>query len=306
MMQAELTGIERELVLKYLMDGNVPVTLTPIVTGKESNSNYSPQSVVFPVAIRSSKMKVLEEGIIVLQNPQQIVADFVGKKVQVEFYFNSLGLCFITEMRKIASGLAMVVPDTINRISDIPEKSDYNFSAVLFYSCGKNRSVHIDCIPANGYGLFSKPVWSDIEPEYASVAKQYLKQFVFAERKAKKTGNGLFLIPVCRYLAENIVPVRAVQHRADPLKILYINHECIVLGQESESVVLEKGMEYALKMVFPLESGSVKKRDVFVTCSVDYIYSSDREKMCFLCLFTSMKEEDRRFVYELTTKNLFV
>ena len=26
----ELSGIERELVLQYLIDGNVPVTLTPI------------------------------------------------------------------------------------------------------------------------------------------------------------------------------------------------------------------------------------------------------------------------------------
>ena len=27
---SKLTGIERELVLQYLIDGNVPVTLTPI------------------------------------------------------------------------------------------------------------------------------------------------------------------------------------------------------------------------------------------------------------------------------------
>ena len=26
----KLSGIERELVLQYLMDGNVPVTLTPV------------------------------------------------------------------------------------------------------------------------------------------------------------------------------------------------------------------------------------------------------------------------------------
>ena len=33
----DLTGIERDLVLQYLMDGNVPVTLTP-VSEKENGS----------------------------------------------------------------------------------------------------------------------------------------------------------------------------------------------------------------------------------------------------------------------------
>ena len=32
----KLTGIERELVLQYLIDGNVPVTLTPTNTEKAS------------------------------------------------------------------------------------------------------------------------------------------------------------------------------------------------------------------------------------------------------------------------------
>ena len=31
-----LTGIERELVLQYLIDGNIPVTLTPIDENAET------------------------------------------------------------------------------------------------------------------------------------------------------------------------------------------------------------------------------------------------------------------------------
>ena len=34
-----LTGIERELVLQYLIDGNVPVTVTPIDLPEENNSD---------------------------------------------------------------------------------------------------------------------------------------------------------------------------------------------------------------------------------------------------------------------------
>lgn len=34
MSEKKLTGIERELVLKYLIDGNVPVTITPVLEKK--------------------------------------------------------------------------------------------------------------------------------------------------------------------------------------------------------------------------------------------------------------------------------
>jgi len=51
-----LTGIERELVLRYLIDGNVPVTVTPIE--KEDGSGETvkpPSSAVFPVALKSEQ-----------------------------------------------------------------------------------------------------------------------------------------------------------------------------------------------------------------------------------------------------------
>ena len=40
MSEKKLTGIERELVLKYLIDGNVPVTITPVLEKKDSFSFF--------------------------------------------------------------------------------------------------------------------------------------------------------------------------------------------------------------------------------------------------------------------------
>ena len=40
----KLTGIERELVLQYLIDGNVPVTLTPIEEALSSDKEKTEQS----------------------------------------------------------------------------------------------------------------------------------------------------------------------------------------------------------------------------------------------------------------------
>ena len=96
MEKTELTGIERELVLQYLIDGNVPVTLTPLDDEeKDSSGEIKPAtSAIFPVAFKAEKITVLEQGIILLKNPMQSVRNFAGKKVRVEFYFNRLGLCF--------------------------------------------------------------------------------------------------------------------------------------------------------------------------------------------------------------------
>ena len=84
----KLSGIERELVLQYLIDGNVPVTITPIDDATENEEVPHLSTVVFPVAIKPDNISVLKEGIILLKNPNSSVSNFEGKDVKVEFYFN--------------------------------------------------------------------------------------------------------------------------------------------------------------------------------------------------------------------------
>ena len=98
----KLTGIERELVLQYLIDGNVPVTLTPIedeITSDEKDTEREIRSLtsqIFPVAIKGEHMTVKKNGVILLENPAQSIKSFANKNVKVEFYFNHVGLYFIS------------------------------------------------------------------------------------------------------------------------------------------------------------------------------------------------------------------
>ena len=118
---SKLTGIERELVLQYLIDGNVPVTVTPIDEDESDGDDEKVKpatAALFPIAIKAEQLKVLEQGIILLTNPPQNVRDFIDKKVRVEFYFNRLGLYFETKIKQIKAGLALVIPSSINRIQD--------------------------------------------------------------------------------------------------------------------------------------------------------------------------------------------
>lgn len=107
-----LTGIERELVLQYLIDGNVPVTVTPIEKNLDKQSEDAirpPISTIFPVALKGEQIQVLKQGIILLTNPPKSFENFKSSKVRVEFYFNRLGLYFNTEIKEVSSGLALVI-----------------------------------------------------------------------------------------------------------------------------------------------------------------------------------------------------
>lgn len=305
----DLTGIERQLVLQYLIDGNVPVTVTPVDKKTEQDADKIKPllSALFPVALKPGQMTVLEKGIIMLKNPPQSVTGFSGRQVRVEFYFNRIGLYFITEMKSVKSGLALVIPSVIHRITDTEIKHDYDFSASIYYSCSNKAEVNIDCVPGENYDLFTRPVWSSIPLADQKKAKAYLEQFVAEAKKEKNAGNGLQLIPVCRYLVEESSAVEAVQGRVKPFSILYVDHERIVFGSTNETFPLSQGAEYALRMSFMLRQGPVVKRDVFATCAAAELYrSGDGKRICADCVYTSLKEEDKRFMYEKATKKLFL
>jgi hypothetical protein len=306
----ELTGIERQLVLQYLVDGNVPVTVTPFEKDElpESNKIQPLSSAVFPVALKADQITVLDQGIILLKNPPQSVQRFEGRQVKVEFYFNRVGLYFVTEIKSIKAGLALVIPASIQRIQDTAVKHTYDFSAVFYYSCGNKSTVNLECVPGERYELFSRPVWSSIALEEQQTAKKYLEQFVAEAKKEKKAGNGIQLIPICRYLTEgNNKRIEAVQGRVKPFDILFVDHERIVLGCENKKCPLSAGAEYALKMSFFLGDGPVASRDVYITCAAEKIYTAEgSDCVCIDCVYTTIQEEDVRFLYEKATKTLFI
>ena len=67
-----LTGIERQLVLQYLIDGNVPVTVTPTEKNNGAEDAIQPlSSAVFPVALKAEQIASGGNGIILLKNPPQ-------------------------------------------------------------------------------------------------------------------------------------------------------------------------------------------------------------------------------------------
>ncbi len=308
MEQRLLTGIERELVLKYLVDGNVPVTVTPVdETAVDADEIRPLSSEVFSVSIEAANVSVLKEGIILLQNVPSSVSDLTGKVVKVEFYFNRVGLYFTSVMKAVSSGPAIVIPKEIFKIEDAVVEKKYDFSATLYYS--NHGEVQFSCVPCDGIELFTRPVWSSIDLPEQQAAKEYLEKFVPLARKNGRAGNGVQLINICNYFVkEKLVLMEAVQGRVKPFDILFVNHERIVLGfEKNDALSLSEGSEYPLNMFFAMKEAPAVVRSVFVTGKIDTIYeSSDGTRFAADCHYTSLKEEDCRFLYEKATSTLFI
>lgn len=310
---SKLTGIERELVLQYLIDGNVPVTLTPIEDsvssskGDEEIEIRSLTSQIFPVAIKGEHMKVRKDGVILLENPVQSVANFANKTVKVEFYFNRVGLYFLSLVKETKKGLTLSIPDQIERIADVEEEADYDFSSVIYFECKTRKDLNIKCVPAEGIELFVRPVWKIIPLENQKNAKALLEDFVAQAKQEKNAGNGIQLIPVCKYLTDTYTPqMSAMENRVKPLSILFVDHERLVLGMETVACTFFTSEEYGIKLSFSIKRGPILTRDIFVTGVVNKIYrSADGLHSCVDFRYTTLQEEDLRFLYEKATSTLF-
>ena len=265
----ELTGIERQLVLEYLMDGNAPLTLSLQNENLPEKKSES-LSVTFPVALRSEQMKVLGEGIILLRNTGSAVESFFGKNVRVQFYFNKLALYFDTRVQRASTGLALVIPSVIHKLPDEIPESRSGFSVTVYYESsarnGMNKSQKTDilCDFDENYPLFTKN-------DYKKVVQRYL-----SEKNAEKNEN--------------------IAERIHAPKVIYVDSSRIVFAAKKTDMPLASGCEYALLLCFPI-TGPIKQRKVYVSCVVDDMFESyERDKLCACAKISSIREEDVRFL----------
>lgn len=310
--EKELSGIERELVLQYLRDDNIPLTVTleekPNAQDAELNSNKTsydeapdpiPLSAMFPVAIPTQQMEVLDKGIILLRNAERTVQPFLGKAVRVQFYFNHVGLYFITTMKECSAGLALVIPLKIFRIPDIVYKPSYTFKGLLSFS--PDSSVSIECIPKAGYKLFTQPNWGDVQLEKQKEAKAVLEKIVLDSRNGviNSIGNGLQLFPVCRYLTDdNLSSSVAIEGRAEPVYIIYVDEKKLVLASKDNNLPIVQDEVYGISLEFTLEK-SFLKRNVKLQIVLENVYENgELNGKCYEFKYSEIKNEDLRFMYD--------
>ena len=251
MKNEKLTGIERELVLQYLIDGNVPVTVTPVESENDADTIHSVPSQIFPVVIKGENVKVSKSGEISLKNLPESAVSFKSKNVKVEFYFNRVGVFFESKISETSEGYTIELPKEISRIQDVEEEHLYDFSSVIYFDFNNKKDLNIKCVPAKIVELFERPVWKSIPLENQKKAKDLLEKFVEEAKVQKNAGNGLLLIPVCNYLTFENTQFESIENRQKPVEILYVDHERIVVGfDQNEDFVQNE--EFGIKLIFSL------------------------------------------------------
>ena len=305
-----LSRIERELVLQYLRDENAPLTVSLEEKPKASDSTIVENkideienekvatSLMFPVAVPNDTMTVLEQGIILLRNPARDIRSFLGKKVKVQFYFNHLGLFFSTVVKEFSQGLALVVPPEIFRVEETVTTIDWSIQGCITYSVN-NSEIDISCIPENGFQLFQEPKWGLVVNQ--TKAKGYLEQFVQEAKSdmGNSIGNGMHLISVARYLADVATEEMQDTGRIKPFSIIFMDDRRIVLGAMGKETQLELEDDYKLSLTFTLVKNSMLKRKVNCNVFVENLYENDtRSGTCYVCSYTDLKQEDRRYLFE--------
>ena len=267
MAKNELTGIERQLVLEYLMDGNSPVTIT-LVKDTDETSASEPVSAVFPVALRAEQIKVLGQGIILLKNAPDSTELFAGKMVRVKFYFNKLALFFVTKVQRASTGLALVIPSAISKVEDEqPVDNDKpGFSVTIFYKSGSKNGQKIDirCNLDERFPLFVRGDYKKLTDRYFSVE--------IMERE------------------------ESIAERIHAPTVIYLDSESVVFASKKNDMTLSHGCEYALLLRFPI-AGPIKERKVYLSCVVDEIFENyECNRLCARAKFSSIREEDERFL----------
>ena len=304
MKNEKLTGIERELVLQYLIDGNVPVTVTPVESENDADTIHSVPSQIFPVVIKGENVKVSKSGEISLKNLPQSAVSFKSKNVKVEFYFNRVGVFFESKISETKDGYTIELPKEISRIQDVEEEHLYDFSSVIYFDFNNKKDLNIKCVPSKIVELFERPVWKLIPLENQKKAKDLLEKFVEEAKVQKNAGNGLLLIPVCNYLTFENTQFESIENRQKHVEIHYTYHERIVVGFDQNDDFVQNE-EFGIKLIFSLKKGPILTRDIFVTAFVNKIYKNEN-KFCIDFKYTTLQEEDMRFLYEKTTKSLFI
>ena len=70
----------------------------------------------------------------------------------------------------------------------------------------------------------------------------------------------------------------------------------------------QKLISFKGKMSFLLKESPILSRDVYVTFFVNNIYKANNSELqaCIDCVYTSIQEEDIRYLYEKATKTHFI
>ncbi|WP_191017467.1 hypothetical protein [Treponema zioleckii] len=302
-----LTGIERALVLEYLSKTDLPLSLS-LFNGTDSKNK--PFAGMFPVVVKAENIQMIKSDVILIRNPSVSILRFVGKNVKVQFYYNRVGLFFLTTLETSSLGVEVFVPPVISHIEEdiIARKKD--FSLVILgdskskNAVAKNVSLGIECFCEPEYAIFKTPAFSEVDEKIKLDVKAYLEKLVSIVKacgRSQSIGDGAFLISIARYFSDSAESqkITSLQDRFIPPAVIYLDSSRIVFVCKKKYLFFSSGAVFSVLMNFPIK-GPLKERKVFADLRIEDVFISDNNEKCAVnAVFSSIKQEDLRFISEI-------
>ncbi|MBO7639601.1 MAG: hypothetical protein J6S91_11555 [Treponema sp.] len=283
-----VSGLEKEGVLKALASG----TLDVIIKDKSSG---------LTVEVPSGCLSFNSQGILLVSKAFGSIDQSVGKEVSIHFYVNQVGYCFDSIVQDSSMGLALVLPKEIERVRSSSIIEVQSFRARLLYLDENGKPVVIPCNVPESYSLLSKPSLTSIPLELQPECKKLMADFI-NERKDGNPGligSGMHLIPVSYFLCDSSVKsnLKSIHGTQEPLDLIYLDGEKLMLGKRKYSQKLELESDYTLNLEVILSA--FLTRSISIGCTVVDVYdTSSSVPSCYHCKITKIKTEDQRFISE--------
>lgn len=310
MSRQKFSGIESDFIKKYLADGKRELEISEFAEDDSENKKFG-DSVRFFTDARNQKNYVENHLLKIcagenVENFESLLSPFLKEKILVSFYFNSLGLCFVSKIASRGNSFFIVLPDDFYSIKEKNENSS-EISAVIFYDCStleksfEKRNIPISCTFDDDFRLFETPKFDSSDENLNSRIKIWISKLFSQSKKDRKTfGNGLFLIQAGKYLLrEKEQKIESIKGRKKTPTLIYLDDERIVFASEKENMILSDGKSYRLSLSFPLPP-PLKKRVIELVFTVEDVFSNQEgTRLCAFSLISEIKAEDKRFLGEM-------
>ncbi|MBQ9205974.1 MAG: hypothetical protein IJ158_04610 [Treponema sp.] len=260
MAKNELTGIERKLVIDYLIQKNPAITVHPAET-----ADFKKTALSFPLVFQTDELAILEPGIILLKERDAYSA-LEGEQIRIQFYYNKLALYFVGTIQKSSAGLAIVIPEVIYKFEEKSQNAPKEFSVTVFFksSLKNEQATEITCMFDERFPLF-------VQDDSQSRIERFL-----GEKHAEHA--------------------ESIEGRFHAPSVIFIDCQTIVFAAKKSDMCVSLGSEYNLAFRFPI-AGPIKERKICLSCTVEHMFESyDCDRLCALARFSSIREEDRRFL----------
>ncbi len=301
-----LSRIERDIIVKNLSEDLPLLIIKSVSTRFIPHERHLPQ--FEPVTIKPKSYSITEEGILFLPLANYFLPIPDKTPVCIFFYYKGRGLFFETSFRIVRQGYALVISPHIFKQLDDSQPFEKQIGAKVFFNTQEKKSLSIDCITHPDIPLFSKDAWQKItehaEQNVLSVVNalhgtDFQRSIdMFTENKAQNVEEYYSAVNAGLYLSGQTVEIPCVEGRIEPLSLLFISHKELVFGCRSGQIPLYEGNEYAAELSVPVQR---IHRTIYITVCVEKIIGSpltENKKQCALASITSIREEDRRFLYE--------